>query len=98
MGNRGQTIITLLTSAPRPTPTHLRISTMPRRPRLSLAAMPFHLIQRGNNRGACFFAESDYIFYLTELKAACQAHRVSLHAYCLMTDHVHLLLTPEEAD
>ncbi|KJB91109.1 transposase [Skermanella aerolata] len=71
---------------------------MPRRPRLSLAAMPFHLIQRGNNRGACFFAESDYTFYLNELKAACQAHRASLHAYCLMTNHVHLLLTPAEAD
>lgn len=71
---------------------------MPRRPRLSLVAMLFHLIQRGDNRRACFFAESDYTFYLNELRAVCQAHRVSLYAYCLMTNHVHLLLTPAEAD
>jgi hypothetical protein len=39
---------------------------MPGRPRFSLAALPFYLIQRGNNRGACFFAESDYTFCLKE--------------------------------
>ena len=41
---------------------------MPRRPRLNLARVPLHVIQRGNNRQACFFAEEDYRFYLYWLK------------------------------
>ncbi|EWY38519.1 transposase IS200 [Skermanella stibiiresistens SB22] len=57
-----------------------------------------HLIQRGNNRGDCFFADVDYRVYLEELGDACQANGVALHAYCLMTNHVHLLLTPTDAD
>lgn len=71
---------------------------MPRRPRLQLPGATLHLIQRGNNRGACFFADSDYLYYLNELHQACRAHRVTLHAYCLMTNHAHLLLTAQEAD
>ncbi len=71
---------------------------MPRRPRLKLAGIPLHLIQRGNNRSACFYADVDYLFYLEQLVAACKLDGVSLHAYCLMTNHVHLLLTPQEAD
>lgn len=71
---------------------------MPRRPRLKLAGIPLHIIQRGNNRTACFFADEDYQFYLEHLKQACKKHKVSLHAYVLMTNHVHLLLTPETSD
>ena len=71
---------------------------MPRRPRFKLAAVPLYIIQRGNNRGACFFAKDDYQFYLDHLGQACKKHRVSLHAYVLMTNHVHLLLMPEDAD
>jgi putative transposase len=67
---------------------------MPRRPRLKLAGIPVHLIQRGNNRGACFFADDDYQFYLDPLGEACRKFRVDLHAYVLMTNHVHLLMTP----
>ncbi len=71
---------------------------MPRRPRLKLAAVPLHIIQRGNNRGACFFAEDDYQFYLDHLGQACKKHKVDLHAYVLMTNHVHLFLTPLDGD
>ena len=57
---------------------------MPRRPRLKLAGIPVHFIQRGNNRGACFFAEDDYQFYLDHLGEACKKYEVELHAYVLM--------------
>lgn len=70
---------------------------MPRKTRLYVAGVPCHVIQRGNNRGACFFAEQDYLFYLDVLADACQRHRVALHAYVLMTNHVHLLLSPDDA-
>lgn len=68
---------------------------MPRRPRLTMPNVPLHLIQRGNNRQACFIAEEDYRFYLDWLgeyagKAGCR-----IHAYALMTNHVHLLVTAE---
>lgn len=71
---------------------------MPRRPRLKLAEIPLHIIQRGNNRSACFYAEEDYLFYLDHLGEACSKHGVDLHAYVLMTNHVHLLMTPKDGD
>ena len=67
---------------------------MPRRPRLNLARVPLHVIQRGNNRQACFFAEEDYRFYLYWLRKGAQKYGCDIHAYVLMTNHVHLLLTP----
>src|SRR5258708_6211765 len=71
---------------------------MPRRARIMLAGVAAHLIQRGNNHGACFFAQDDYRFYLHHLHALANATGCAVHAYCLMTNHVHLLLTPEAAD
>lgn len=71
---------------------------MPRKPRMYMAGMPCHVIQRGNNRDACFFAEQDYQFYLECLADACRRFRVAVHAYVLMTNHVHLLMTPEDAE
>ncbi len=71
---------------------------MPRKPRHYIAGMPCHVIQRGNNRQPCFFAEQDYLFYLLYLKDACQRYKVNLHAYVLMTNHVHMLMTPDTAD
>jgi putative transposase len=68
---------------------------MPRKPRLYIPGIPCHVIQRGNNRDACFFSEHDHIFYLECLKSACSRHHVAVHAYVLMTNHVHLLLTPD---
>lgn len=68
---------------------------MPRRTRISLAGLPLHLIQRGNNRSECFFAIEDYRAYLHWLRCYADALGVRLHAYVLMTNHVHLLLTPQ---
>src|SRR5438132_1460907 len=67
---------------------------MPRRGRLITAGIPLHIVQRGNNRAACFVAENDRSFYLFQLGRALARFDCSLHAYCLMTNHVHLLLTP----
>ena len=67
---------------------------MPRKPRMYLPGFPSHVIQRGNNRSACFFSEADYRFYLDCLDQAWKKYGVSVHAYVLMTNHVHLLLTP----
>ncbi len=67
---------------------------MPRKPRLYIPDIPCHIIQRGNNRDACFFSEMDYRFYLECLADACRKYRVAIHAYALMTNHVHLLMTP----
>lgn len=70
---------------------------MPRPPRPDLANVPQHVIQRGNDRRACFFEEDDYSTYLTMLRAAARRHGCAIHAYVLMTNHVHLLVTPVEA-
>ena len=69
---------------------------MPRRSRMYLGDMPYHVIQRGNNREPCFYALEDYQFYLETLSKACQRYHVSIHAYVLMTNHTHLLLTPSD--
>jgi putative transposase len=59
--------------------------------------VPLHLVQRGHNRGACFFAEQDYHAYLGWLGDALQREQCGLHAYVLMTNHIHLLVTPRDA-
>jgi putative transposase len=69
---------------------------MPRRARISIPGIPWHLIQRGNNHSACFYADDDYQFYLDYLKEQSEKHGCKIHAYVLMTNHVHLLLTPEK--
>ena len=71
---------------------------MPRRPRIHLDGVPLHIVQRGHNREPCFFAEEDYHAYLHWLGEALQKGRCALHAYALMTNHVHLLLTPKRAE
>jgi putative transposase len=57
-----------------------------------------HAIQRANNRSACFFNEEDRAFYLFHLARMLPRARCALHAYCLMSNHVHLLLTARELD
>jgi putative transposase len=71
---------------------------MPRRARLAMAGIAWHVIQRGNNRCACFYAEEDYRFYLQTLKEQADKHGCVVHAYVLMTNHVHLLMTPARVD
>ncbi|MBO9468907.1 transposase [Endozoicomonas sp. G2_2] len=67
---------------------------MPRLPRFNLVDVPQHVIQRGNNRQACFFEADDYLFYLECLKEASKSAGCDIHAYVLMTNHVHILATP----
>lgn len=67
---------------------------MPRRPRIILPNVPVHVIQRGNNRQACFLEEKDYSAYLSWLDQYARESDCVIHAYVLMTNHVHLLLTP----
>ena len=71
---------------------------MARLPRLNLPNIPLHVIQRGNNRHACFFADIDYMVYLDKLKEYSRKYKVHVHSYILMTNHVHLLITPQEVD
>lgn len=71
---------------------------MPRKPRMYMAGVPCHVIQRGNNRDACFYAEQDYLFYPECLRDAARRYRVDVHAYVLMTNHVHLLMTPDNSE
>ncbi|WP_372720524.1 transposase [Immundisolibacter sp.] len=68
---------------------------MARWPRIVVPGQPLHIIQRGNNRQPCFFADDDYHFYLASLKDAADRFGCRIHAYVLMTNHVHLLLTPD---
>lgn len=71
---------------------------MPRPNRLNLPDIPQHVTQRGNNRQPSFFSDSDYQLYLDLLHKCCIRHDCELHAYALMTNHVHLLVTPRIAD
>ena len=71
---------------------------MPRQPRLVLPGIALHLIQRGNNRSTCFLDESDYLVYLLHLRELASKLECDVHAYCLMTNHVHLLLTPQSTN
>ena len=67
---------------------------MPRKPRFNLVGILQHVIQRGNNREPCFYAEEDCRRYLDDLQASAEKFHCRLHAYVLMTNHVHLLVTP----
>ncbi|HUW25172.1 MAG TPA: transposase [Gallionella sp.] len=71
---------------------------MPRRSRIHIDGVPLHIVQRGHNRQPCFFAEEDYYTYLHWLSEALHKEHCALHAYALMTNHVHLLLTPKDAN
>lgn len=71
---------------------------MSRKPRMYLPGIPCHVIQRGNNREATFFVEHDYQFYLECLHDAAQRYQVKVHAYVLMTNHVHILMTPAASE
>jgi putative transposase len=60
--------------------------------------MPLHIIQRGNDRMACSRQEGDYLVYLALLRQASEKFACAVHAYCLMTNHIHLLVTPGSSD
>ncbi len=67
---------------------------MPRRARMYLPGLPYHVVQRGNNREACFIEPENYAFYLGLWSDLSLRYGVAVHAYCLMTNHVHFLVTP----
>jgi len=67
---------------------------VPRRKRICPPGYPVHIVQRGNNRQVCFAADDDMAAYVNWLRKAAQIYDVSIHAWVLMTNHVHLLMTP----
>ena len=69
---------------------------MARRPRFTLSGLPQHVIQRGHNRQAAFYSNEDRCVYLACLNEAARKYGCLIHAYVLMTNHVHLLATPRE--
>jgi putative transposase len=71
---------------------------MPRQLRRFLPGIPVHLIQRENDRKFCFFTDRDYIIYLDKLRERSEICSVAIHSYVLMTNHVHLLCTPQGSE
>jgi len=67
---------------------------MPRKPRLQLAGWPQHVVQRGNDRKPTFRDDADRLLYLRALQEMAQRYACDIHAYVLMSNHVHLLVTP----
>lgn len=68
---------------------------MARPRRIEIPGVPLHIVQRGNNRAACFFGDVDRRFYLNCLGETARRRGCAIHAYVLMTNHVHILLTPD---
>jgi putative transposase len=67
---------------------------MPRAARVVVPNVSLHVVQRGHDRRDCFFAEGDYLAYVAYLREFAARFCCSVHAYCLMTNHVHLFITP----
>src|SRR5205085_1078549 len=70
---------------------------MPRQARFIVPDMSLHVIQRGHNRNACFSHDTDRMVYLGNLAELLRKTGCALHAYCLMSNHIHMLLTPSNA-
>lgn len=71
---------------------------MPRKPRFFLPDVPVHVVQRGHSREPVFFEDNDYLTYLHWLGEAVDRYQVDIHAYVLMTNHIHILATPHDKD
>src|SRR5689334_18313694 len=67
---------------------------MPRRVRIAFAGYPHHLVQRGHNRSAVFFSDFDRMDYLRTLQECREMYSLKVYGYCLMTNHVHLIVDP----
>lgn len=70
---------------------------MPRQPRLELPGVPMHVVQRGVNRCAIFLDDEDRHHYCLLLRMACERFAVRVHAFVLMDNHVHLLVSADKA-
>jgi putative transposase len=71
---------------------------MPRKPRFIFPGLPHHALQRGNNKTNIFHNHADNKYFLDNLRMSSGEHKVAIGAYCLMTNHFHLLLYPESID
>ena len=71
---------------------------MARLTRIVVPDLPHHVTQRGNRRQKLFVERGDYGLYRDLLAERCRANRVACWAYCLMPNHVHLIMTPSTAD
>lgn len=71
---------------------------MPRKPRFFLPDVPVHVVQRGHSREPVFFEDGDYRAYLEWLAEASKRYECAIHAYVLMTNHIHILATPRRSD
>jgi putative transposase len=60
--------------------------------------MPVHIVQRGHSREPVFFEDNDYLAYLRWLKEGAERYKVDIHAYALMTNHIHILATTGDTD
>ena len=69
---------------------------MPRKPRFFLPDIPAHIVQRGHSREPVFFEDGDYHAYLHWLSEAADRYECAIHAYVLMTNHIHILATPKD--
>lgn len=69
---------------------------MARLPRIVIPGIPHHITQRGNNRQKTFFEEADYALYLDLLAVSAQRAQTEIWAYCLMPNHVHIVLVPSD--
>jgi len=70
--------------------------TMPRTARILISNYPHHIIQRGHNKQVVFASDEDYLYYLDTLQAWKEILGCKVYAYCLMTNHVHLIIDPGE--
>lgn len=71
---------------------------MARQLRFIVPDLPVHIVQRGNNRMPCFQSDEDRLVYLSLVRELVRSTGCALHAYCLMTNHVHLMMTPPDGD
>lgn len=71
---------------------------MPRVARVVAEGMPHHVIQRGNRRQQVFFGDDDREYYLKQLFDKCRRYEMDIWAYCLMDNHVHLIVVPKKEE
>jgi putative transposase len=69
---------------------------MPRKLRFIIPGGPVHIVQRGRSLEPEFYDEADYRVYLSRLKEVAEKYQCQIHAYVLMTNHIHLLATPSD--
>lgn len=71
-----------------------RVARMPRKHRIAVAHFPHHIVQRGHNRKAVFISDSDRLSYLDTLREFREKLEINVYGYCLMTNHIHLIVNP----